>query len=377
MAAEELRAHAFDAFAPPYKKMLLLETAVTLPVARWREGVALCDEASASTATLSVEVPFTVALLRGTAATIAVAAAEAAVTCAADQAAALAAAATAIAACDAALQRAEAHGSLVPPSLEGDDAELCSIALTNEAARGLPPGAPMIVTGSEKVVSGAVIAVRLGAACLRAVAAAQARPHCAASAAVLAALLAPTVLRAAAALRPVHGSSVRFQPGHPMGIAFEPHTVIGVLPDAEAALSAALRDCLPALRADTPGLDRVRQAFAPGSQPELLLRSLPVRQAKGAETLRNTRENGDNVGTVYRKDGSVTRPSAAARDAGNQQCASPACSTREDFPGGFKRCGRCRAVVYCSPACQKVHWKAGHKRECVAPADDGEDQAVQ
>ena len=231
------------------------------------------------------------------------------------------------------------------------------------------------MTGSEKVVSGAVIAVRLGAACLRAVAAAQARPHCAAaSVAALAALLAPTVLRAAAALRPAHGSSVRFQPGQPMGIAFEPHTVIGVLPDAEAALSAALRDCLPALRADTPGLARVRQAFAPGTQPELLLRSLLVRQAKGAEMLSNTRENGAGVGTVYRKDGSVKRPSAAARDAGNQRCASLACSAREDFPGGFKRCGRCLAVVYCSPACQKAHWKAGHKRECVAPADADEEE---
>ena len=142
MAAEAPGAFGFDAMAPPYKKMMLVETAATLPVARWREGVALCDEVFASAATLGAGVPFTVALVRGTAATIAVAAAEAAETCAADQAAALAAAATAIAACDAALQRAEAHGPLVPPSLEGDDAELCSIPLTNEAVRGLPPGAP-------------------------------------------------------------------------------------------------------------------------------------------------------------------------------------------------------------------------------------------
>ncbi|KAJ9528731.1 hypothetical protein QJQ45_020639 [Haematococcus lacustris] len=32
------------------------------------------------------------------------------------------------------------------------------------------------------------------------------------------------------------------------------------------------------------------------------------------------------------------------------------------------RCSRCREVTYCSPACQKKHWKA-HKAACHAPAD--------
>jgi hypothetical protein len=27
------------------------------------------------------------------------------------------------------------------------------------------------------------------------------------------------------------------------------------------------------------------------------------------------------------------------------------------------RCGRCRAVSYCGPACQRAHWKA-HKMNC-------------
>ncbi|KAL6758702.1 hypothetical protein V8C86DRAFT_1434121 [Haematococcus lacustris] len=34
----------------------------------------------------------------------------------------------------------------------------------------------------------------------------------------------------------------------------------------------------------------------------------------------------------------------------------------------LSRCSRCRKVTYCSPACQKKHWKA-HKAACHAPAD--------
>lgn len=30
-------------------------------------------------------------------------------------------------------------------------------------------------------------------------------------------------------------------------------------------------------------------------------------------------------------------------------------------------CGRCRSVAYCSPACQRAHWKAGHKTACGGP----------
>ena len=35
-------------------------------------------------------------------------------------------------------------------------------------------------------------------------------------------------------------------------------------------------------------------------------------------------------------------------------------------PNATKRCGRCRAVVYCSRACQASHWRA-HKLTCGAP----------
>jgi hypothetical protein len=49
---------------------------------------------------------------------------------------------------------------------------------------------------------------------------------------------------------------------------------------------------------------------------------------------------------------------------GLRTCALPACGAREVSVHQFKRCGGCKAVVYCSAKCATAHWKAGHKREC-------------
>jgi hypothetical protein len=32
---------------------------------------------------------------------------------------------------------------------------------------------------------------------------------------------------------------------------------------------------------------------------------------------------------------------------------------------GHKLCARCKNACYCSKECQKAHWKAGHKKECI------------
>jgi hypothetical protein len=49
-------------------------------------------------------------------------------------------------------------------------------------------------------------------------------------------------------------------------------------------------------------------------------------------------------------------------------CARPGCAN----PGASHRCSRCKTVGYCSPKCQKAHWKdpsscykTGHKHACV------------
>ena len=40
------------------------------------------------------------------------------------------------------------------------------------------------------------------------------------------------------------------------------------------------------------------------------------------------------------------------------------CGLREGL-GNLQWCAGCRTVKYCSTACQKKHWKTGHKRECT------------
>ena len=50
-------------------------------------------------------------------------------------------------------------------------------------------------------------------------------------------------------------------------------------------------------------------------------------------------------------------------------CSSPACrrSVRKD--GIYRHCSRCRLARYCSPECQRYHWKHGHREQCSAVPD--------
>jgi hypothetical protein len=50
------------------------------------------------------------------------------------------------------------------------------------------------------------------------------------------------------------------------------------------------------------------------------------------------------------------------------KCVNGGCTKQ-----GLHRCGGCRGVMYCSAACQKVHWKqGGHKQECKKPGSTGQ-----
>ena len=49
-------------------------------------------------------------------------------------------------------------------------------------------------------------------------------------------------------------------------------------------------------------------------------------------------------------------------------CAYTECDSRKEPK---LRCKRCKRASYCSARCQKLDWKAGHKRKCWAPEDGG------
>ena len=45
------------------------------------------------------------------------------------------------------------------------------------------------------------------------------------------------------------------------------------------------------------------------------------------------------------------------------------CGIREDQGETFNHCSRCKVVSYCSKACQKQHWRGGHKDTCQAASE--------
>ena len=45
------------------------------------------------------------------------------------------------------------------------------------------------------------------------------------------------------------------------------------------------------------------------------------------------------------------------------------CGIREDQGETFNHCSRCKVVAYCSKACQKQHWRGGHKDTCQAASE--------
>ena len=45
------------------------------------------------------------------------------------------------------------------------------------------------------------------------------------------------------------------------------------------------------------------------------------------------------------------------------------CGIREDQGQTFNHCSRCKVVAYCSKACQKQHWRGGHKDTCQAASE--------
>ncbi|KAI8576165.1 hypothetical protein K450DRAFT_258337 [Umbelopsis ramanniana AG] len=45
-------------------------------------------------------------------------------------------------------------------------------------------------------------------------------------------------------------------------------------------------------------------------------------------------------------------------------CSNPECDKKESSKGEFSKCSACKKAAYCSRACQKEHWKNGHKAVC-------------
>jgi TPR repeat protein len=50
---------------------------------------------------------------------------------------------------------------------------------------------------------------------------------------------------------------------------------------------------------------------------------------------------------------------------GLHMCSNVVCGRRETRKNGFRRCSCCGTTIYCSHACQEMHWKMEHGSACV------------
>jgi tetratricopeptide (TPR) repeat protein len=62
--------------------------------------------------------------------------------------------------------------------------------------------------------------------------------------------------------------------------------------------------------------------------------------------------------------GGAQRSSRGALASSDRSSVCAHCGDR----GTKLRCARCRVVKYCGNACQRAHWRAGHRQECIQPA---------
>jgi MYND finger/Sel1 repeat len=50
---------------------------------------------------------------------------------------------------------------------------------------------------------------------------------------------------------------------------------------------------------------------------------------------------------------------------GLHMCSNVLCGRREMRKNGFRRCSQCAVTMYCSHACQEVHWIMEHRATCI------------
>jgi hypothetical protein len=119
-------------------------------------------------------------------------------------------------------------------------------------------------------------------------------------------------------------------------------------------------------RAATQGAAKVLRQLQPGGQPGRAAAIAALLSEVTGEERRQA--GGSGAGAAPAQPSSS---GGAAQQAGAQKEAVPPaeCATCHALPPAgrkFQVCAGCRAVRYCSPACQKAGWRSGHKAACRA-----------
>jgi hypothetical protein len=114
----------------------------------------------------------------------------------------------------------------------------------------------------------------------------------------------------------------------------------------------------------------LRQQLQPGGQPDRAA-AIAALLAELTGEAQQQQAGGSGAATAPAGPGS----GGAAAQADRQTTAVPAeCAACNAVPPAgrkFQVCAGCRAVRYCSPACQKAAWRSGHKAACRAKSGGG------
>jgi hypothetical protein len=120
-------------------------------------------------------------------------------------------------------------------------------------------------------------------------------------------------------------------------------------------------------RALNQGAAELLRQLQPGGQPD---RAAAIAALLSELTSGAQQQQAGGSGAAAAPPVGPSNSSRAAAQAGGQPEAVPAecaaCSALPPAGRKFQVCAGCRAVRYCSPACQKAGWQSGHKAACRA-----------
>ena len=152
---------------------------------------------------------------------------------------------------------------------------------------------------------------------------------------------------------------------------------------AQQALAMLEREAATAAKATSADKRTIELAYQSAGVLWLLKREQPKHLDDGSrmQAYEAMKEMALRLGYEMARDGDgcwtvTAQQRRATRDLAHRVDCSPTenvwreytcayCGAKCRITLSFQVCSRCRGPHYCSPACQKAHWKASHKHDCV------------
>jgi hypothetical protein len=142
-----------------------------------------------------------------------------------------------------------------------------------------------------------------------------------------------------------------------------------LLPEEQGQVLASLQERLVSGQGNSSTTTAPRSSRnSPSSSSSSSSRSRPSREVAQQEA-RDSSNNGLSNGLSEEEVTAVLGALQHVVIPGQPGCSNPCCCCLEGLSEGEMKtqvCAACRGARYCSAACQRAHWRAGHKEVCKA-----------